>query len=249
MALAVKAKDFQRLIILSREKTSNKFKDGSKWIVQTYSTNMKKRPYTTNAFNAFILGFVGDVICQKVVEKKTEMDWKRTGRFVFFCTYYQGMIDTGVYRFYDRLKLTPIKKSLVDNFLHVPLAYMPAWFLTDGLLSGRTPTEVAMEKKDNYIRTLAACATMWIPYQYLNFRYFPPSMQVLAVNVGCLVWNVVLSFLTHEDHSKSVTTDNTNTPEVKDSVVIKSVETPSSDKISKWNQNAPPNSSSVPQPL
>ena len=58
MALAVKAKDFQRLIILSKEKTSNRFKDGSKWIVQTYSTNMKKRPYTTNAFNAFILGFV-----------------------------------------------------------------------------------------------------------------------------------------------------------------------------------------------
>ena len=75
-------------------------------------------------------------------------------------------------------------------------------------------------------------------------------MQVLAVNVGCLVWNVVLSFLTHEDHSKSVTTDNTNTPEVKDSVVIKSVETPSGDKISKWsNQHVPQNSSSVPQPL
>ena len=76
-------------------------------------------------------------------------------------------------------------------------------------------------------------------------------MQVLAVNVGCLVWNVVLSFLTHEDHSKSVTTDNTNTPEVKDSVVIKSVETPSGDKLNiKWgNQNVPPNSSSVPQPL
>ena len=75
-------------------------------------------------------------------------------------------------------------------------------------------------------------------------------MQVLAVNVGCLVWNVVLSFLTHEDHSKSVTIDNTNTPEVKDSVVIKSVETPSGDKISKWsNQHVPQNSSSVPQPL
>ena len=110
-------------------------------------------------------------------------------------------MDTGVYRLYDRFKLTPLKKSLVDNFFHVPLAYMPAWFLTDGLLSGRTPTEVALEKKDNYIKSLAACASMWIPFQYMNFKLFPPNLQVLAVNAGCLIWNVVLCYLSNESDS------------------------------------------------
>ena len=95
--LALKAKDFQRMVILTREKTTNKFKISSKWIAQTYSNSMKKRPYTTNAFNAFVLGLVGDVICQKIVEKKTDMDWKRTARFVFFCTYYQVRYTVNIY--------------------------------------------------------------------------------------------------------------------------------------------------------
>lgn len=125
-------------------------------------------------------------------------------------------MDTGVYRLYDRFKLTPLKKSLVDNFFHVPLAYMPAWFLTDGLLSGRTPTEVALEKKDNYIKSLAACASMWIPFQYMNFKLFPANLQVLAVNAGCLIWNVVLCYLSNE----SDTTDSNES----DSAMDKKVE-------------------------
>ena len=130
-------------------------------------------------------------------------------------------MDTKVYQVYDKLKLTPIGKSLVDNIFHVPLAYMPAWLLTDGLLSGQTPTEVALEKKDNYIKLLVVCATMWIPFQYANFRYLPPSMQVLAVNAGCLVWNVILCFLTHEKNDNIVTSDSFEAVEKSDFVWLR----------------------------
>ena len=97
MALQVKAKYFVsqqwRLVGLTVEKTFHIFKGGSKTVVQTYAKSMRKRPYLTNSFNASVLGLVGDVICQKVVEKRQEMDWMRTARFVFFCTYYQVSIS------------------------------------------------------------------------------------------------------------------------------------------------------------
>ena len=93
MAMQLKAKDFVlqqcRSVILVKEKTFHKVKSSSKRMMLAYSKNMKKRPYLMNSVNACWLGLVGDGICQKLVEKKQEMDWKRTARFVFFCTYYQ----------------------------------------------------------------------------------------------------------------------------------------------------------------
>ena len=75
-------------LVSATEKSFHKVKRNSKWVVQTYSTAMKTRPYLTNSINACALGLIGDVMCQKLVEKQ-DMDWARTARFVFFCTYYQ----------------------------------------------------------------------------------------------------------------------------------------------------------------
>ena len=153
--------------------------------------------------------------------------------------FFQGGVDTKVYQVYDKLKLTPIGKSLVDNIFHVPLAYMPAWLLTDGLLSGKTATEVALEKQENYIKLLVVCAAMWIPFQYANFRYLPPSMQVLAVNAGCLVWNVILCFLTHEKNDNVVTSDSFEAVEKADFVIVEKLLRKSSDVEVEWSFKYP----------
>ncbi len=40
---------------------------------------------------------------------------------------------------------------------------------------------------------------LWIPFQFLNFRFVPQQFQVLAANFIALVWNVVLSFIAHKE--------------------------------------------------
>ena len=38
---------------------------------------------------------------------------------------------------------------------------------------------------------------IWVPFQFLNFRLVPPNLQVAAANVIALVWNVYLSWASH----------------------------------------------------
>jgi hypothetical protein len=38
---------------------------------------------------------------------------------------------------------------------------------------------------------------LWVPFQFVNFRFVPPSLQVAAANACAVVWNVVLSLMSH----------------------------------------------------
>lgn len=40
---------------------------------------------------------------------------------------------------------------------------------------------------------------LWIPFQFLNFRFVPQQFQVLAANFIALIWNVFLSFIAHKE--------------------------------------------------
>ena len=39
--------------------------------------------------------------------------------------------------------------------------------------------------------------TLWVPVQFLDFRFVPPQLTVAAANVCAVVWNVILSLLSH----------------------------------------------------
>lgn len=40
--------------------------------------------------------------------------------------------------------------------------------------------------------------TLWVPFQFINFRYVPVNLQVLAANVVSLAWNTYMSWATHK---------------------------------------------------
>ena len=43
---------------------------------------------------------------------------------------------------------------------------------------------------------------MWIPCQFLNFRFIAPQFQVLFANVVALVWNTFLSWRGHVEQQR-----------------------------------------------
>jgi hypothetical protein len=40
---------------------------------------------------------------------------------------------------------------------------------------------------------------IWIPFQFLNFRFVPLNLQVAAANVVALLWNTYLSWASHKE--------------------------------------------------
>mmetsp|Transcript_4289 Transcript_4289/g.3490 ORF Transcript_4289/g.3490 Transcript_4289/m.3490 type:complete len:134 (+) Transcript_4289:290-691(+) len=98
--------------------------------------------------------------------------------------------------------------SLVDNFIHVPILYTPAFYLTIGILQEHSLKETIDTMLREYWPTLTLCWGMWIPLQAINFSIIPLRYQVLFVNISCLIWNVALDFVAHGGF-----TTNTDTKE------------------------------------
>ena len=103
------------------------------------------------------------------------------------------------YRYYTKfpmLKKDTDKAALVDNFTHVPLAYMPAFYLTDGFLQGKSAKQIYEDKfkTGEYTKTTLACMVVWVPFQMWNFRKIPLEFQCLTVQGAALFWNIVLSY-------------------------------------------------------
>jgi len=189
-------------------------KDKRNRVLAYYERMLSEMPIRANCFTASVLGLLGDLMCQKFVEQRTEINWQRCGSFVFFCCYYQGLVDYYVYKWYAdtlaKYALSSLQSgvimSMVDNFIHVPLVYTPAFYVTVGLLQGDGLLSCKEKIRTELWPTVYACWFVWIPLQAVNFGLVPPQYRVGFVNIGCLFWNVVLDALSQGEERRAIRT-------------------------------------------
>merc|ERR1719421_1839963 len=106
---------------------------------------MHQRPLFMNVLTGGALGLAGDVICQQVLEKQEQFDWRRNFALTSFGGFYTGIVCYYVYKAYARILppwfyKTPAREgmggTMLDNFVHVPVTYTPAFFVYTGLIQG-----------------------------------------------------------------------------------------------------------------
>ena len=56
---------------------------------------------------------------------------------------------------------------------------------------------VVPKLKQDWSQTVVANWKVWVPFQFLNFRFVPVNLQVGAANVIALLWNTYMSWVTH----------------------------------------------------
>lgn len=169
----------------------------------SYERSMQTHPLTTNMASALGLGIMGDVLCQKVVERKEVFDFNRCCVFSSFCCLYQGNICYNVYsKVYPwlfpgitNLSAYALRATLADNLVHVPFSYIPCFFVWMNMLQGGTWKSTLEAMENEYATTVMYCVALWLPIQFINFRYVPKDMQTLFVCTVCLFWNVVLDYV------------------------------------------------------
>mmetsp|Transcript_16481 Transcript_16481/g.35540 ORF Transcript_16481/g.35540 Transcript_16481/m.35540 type:complete len:216 (-) Transcript_16481:226-873(-) len=169
-----------------------------------YLKALQQRPIVTNIMTGGTLGFVGDTVCQKVVERQERMDWRRCMAMTTFGTCYSGFVNYFVYRAYSRLlpevlMRTPLREgvtcSMVDNFLHVPFFYTPAFYIITEGIQGNTFEGAIDSFRRSGLTSIVSCWAMWLPYQAVTFSAIAPSNRTAFTNMGNLVWNVILDFI------------------------------------------------------
>ncbi|KAF8007105.1 hypothetical protein BT93_K1186 [Corymbia citriodora subsp. variegata] len=176
---------------------------GNNWSLLSWYLNLlAKYPVVTKAVTSALLTFLGDLICQLVIDQAPSLDLKRNFLFTFLGLVLVGPTLHFWYLYLSRLVTVPgasgaIMRLLLDQFIFSPL-FIGVFLATLVTLEGR-PSDVVPKLQQEWFSAVLANWKLWIPFQFLNFRFVPQQFQVLAANVIALVWNVILSFKAHKE--------------------------------------------------
>ncbi|CAK9322805.1 unnamed protein product [Citrullus colocynthis] len=178
-------------------------KGGDNWsLLSWYLALLAKYPVLVKSVTSGILNALGDLICQLVFEEAPSADLRRTFRFSLLGLALVGPALHFWYLYLSQLVTLPgasgaFLRLLLDQFIFTPVFL--GVFLT-GLvtLEGR-PSQIIPKLQQEWFSSVVANWKLWIPFQFLNFRFVPQQFQVLAANVLALAWNVILSFKAHKE--------------------------------------------------
>ncbi|XP_010251860.1 PREDICTED: protein sym-1 [Nelumbo nucifera] len=176
---------------------------GSKWsLLSWYLSVLEKYPVLTKAITSAILTFVGDLICQLLIDQVSTLDCKRTFLFTFLGFALVGPTLHFWYLYLSKLVTLQgasgaLLRLLLDQFIFSPI-FIGVFLSTLVTLEGR-PSQVVPKLQQEWFSAVLANWQLWIPFQFLNFRFVPQQFQVLAANVVALAWNVILSFKAHKE--------------------------------------------------
>ena len=159
-----------------------------------------------------------DLLVQKVIERKEEIDWKRNSAFAAFGFIYLGGVQYMLYvPIFSRLfpgtasfvakpfaqKLRDVKGMMqvtaqvfLDQCVHHPLMYFPAFYCTKELvMNTENPdfTKVLSNYRENLTDDLKALWKIWVPCTFVNFTFMPMHLRIPFVAGVSLVWTCVLS--------------------------------------------------------
>lgn len=176
---------------------------GSGWsFLSWYLALLEKYPVLTKAVTSALLTFFGDLICQLAIDRVPSLDVKRTFLFTLLGLVLVGPTLHFWYLFLGNLIKLPgasgaFLRLLFDQFLFAP-TFIGVFLSLLETLEGR-PSQVLPKLQQEWFSAVVVNWQLWIPFQFLNFRFVPQQFQVLAANVVALVWNVILSFKAHKE--------------------------------------------------
>jgi hypothetical protein len=170
-------------------------------LYEKYNKLLLEKPVATKSITAGVIAFVADIMCQKLVKTEGKendgIDWRRTFNFTLMqfaligpsLHFWYGFLMT---RFPGAALVNTLQRVVLDQFLFAPFFVIPVMFSAGALLNGK-PETVVQKLEQDWKPTLLANWAVWIPAQFINFRFVPAQFQVLFANLIGLGWNVYLS--------------------------------------------------------
>jgi len=158
-----------------------------------------------------------DLLVQKVVEKRENIDWKRNLAFASFGFIYLGGVQYALYvpifgRMFPqaaRFAAKPLREKvrdvrgmfqlgaqvILDQCIHHPFMYFPAFYCTKELVMSEKPDfgKRLAEYRENMKDDLIALWKVWVPATIVNFAFMPMWARIPFVAGVSLIWTCILS--------------------------------------------------------
>jgi hypothetical protein len=184
---------------------------------------MRSNPYKANVIIATFKTALCDVLVQRYIEGKEQIDWKRNAVFWCFGLGYLGMFQWYIYvtcfkRWFpgmalfasqslgDKLRNASgmrelLKQVAFDNFVHYPFIYFPFFYVFKETIQGTgyesplaIPAYGLAKYQTNCVEDNLKMWALWIPGDLIV--YAVPLWMRLPLNHGLsFIWTCYLSFL------------------------------------------------------
>jgi hypothetical protein len=154
---------------------------------------------------------LSDIVAQKIVEDKENLDLKRTVVFASFGGWYGGWFQHYVYNLWYPMLFgraatfwPTVKKIAADNFFMAPFIAIPTYYtwrmalLPDAAGSPNSLEEdiFAAWKRDVVMVTVAFWK-IWIPAHVVTFGFVAEPLRITWVASVSFVWLIIKSVLAH----------------------------------------------------
>jgi len=176
---------------------------------------------------AFGLGFscfktaLADLLVQKYIERRTDVDWKRNGAFGLFGLLYLGGVQYALYvPVFRRLfphaesfatkslsaklkdtagQITMVKQVFLDQCIHHPFMYFPTFYAMKEIVQGGKLEDASKKYKANFKEDVLALWKLWVPATIVNFTFMPMWGRIPFVATTSLFWTCILSYMRGND--------------------------------------------------
>lgn len=177
----------------------------------------KSRPFAFGMGYSLLKTAGCDLMVQKVVEKREQIDWKRNLAFASFGLFYLGGVQYVIYvpvfsRIFPNAASFAAKsvaekvrdgkgirdliaQVFLDQGVHHPLMYFPVFYMIKDFVTSDKPDPVRAVKQyqGNMKEDLIALWKVWIPSTTLNFALMPMWARIPWVASTSLIWTCILS--------------------------------------------------------
>ena len=169
------------------------------------NTFFKRHPLLVSLVGNTIKTASADIITQKYLENKKELDLQRLSVFTSFGLVYLGGWQHFLFnKLFVRCenimtlaKYKPISKSVILTFLdlgvHTPLMYYPSFYMIKGYLEKQTVNNVIETYNENIKTDLITMWRLWFPAQIINFTFIPIHFRMPFITSVSFGWTIILS--------------------------------------------------------
>lgn len=179
-------------------------------VAAQYRSLLRRRPYCAGFAVCFGNGLLADLISQYFLERKKQLEPRRTLAVAIFSGAFCGCAYHWIFNvLYTRMYGTAtsagvvVAKTFTDGFVSFPFLYMPCFFVCDEIIRfgrydsifSRWQSEIPDVMKDYF--------KIWPFANLLVFSVVPPALRTTFMASVSFCWLVMLSFITQR---KSTTT-------------------------------------------
>ncbi|XP_077529461.1 mitochondrial inner membrane protein Mpv17-like [Haemaphysalis longicornis] len=165
-----------------------------------YVRMMRNHPVKTQLITTGTSMLSGDLIAQKLVERRSTVDIPRAARFFAMGIGYNGPVYRAWYLTLDRLigtgsaRAAVVKKVVLDQAVFFPSLFLPGFLVTLGALQRRSWEDIRRKVLTDYVPILKANYVLWPAVQIINFTFVPLSYRLPFGSCVALVWNTYLAW-------------------------------------------------------